>query len=337
MFLNEFLGSPEAVSRISQALLSDKPSHAYLIEGPEGAGKRTLADIFAAGLLCRGLSVPGKARRIPCGNCPDCEKSQKGLHPDLTVVTGTGATGAINVEAVRSLRAEAAVRPNEASRRVVILEDAHKMTIQAQNAFLKLLEEPPPHCVFLLLCESRRRLLPTIRSRVIALTLTPLPAQDCAALIRRLNKSCPPERALLASRLADGRPGRALALAKGSRLDAVSGFCEGFFQSLASRDEYGFMLYARELGASRDAFHEHASILEAYARDLLLVKSGLPDDCLFFGGSREALSRAAGALTKNGTAAIIKHIEKTRGSVEGNAGVQLAATRLLLRCWEETA
>ena len=145
-------------------------SHAYMISGPAGAGKHTLARLLAAAMLCTGSGEK------PCGRCGPCVKTAKGLHPDVILVDGPGEGKPITVDQVRQLRADAYIRPNEGERKVYLLERADQMNPSAQNAMLKLLEEGPPYAAFLLLAENAGGLLETVRSRCESLALGPAEA-----------------------------------------------------------------------------------------------------------------------------------------------------------------
>lgn len=184
----------EAVRNLLHARLEDDSvSHAYLIAGPTGSGKKTLAFLLCAALCCES----GDTR--PCFHCPSCRKILSGQSPDLVTLgleklpfaaevsptnvpdapipedIPTPEAGAvpksIGVDAVRALQADVYILPNDLERKLYIIGHADRMTVQAQNALLKILEEPPSSVVFLLLCETPAALLPTIRSRVQTLTM----------------------------------------------------------------------------------------------------------------------------------------------------------------------
>lgn len=174
-----FAGNDAAKQQIAMRLHSGSFPHALLLEGPIGSGRRTVARLIAAALVCRSDG------ERPCGHCPACHKVLNAIHPDITEIGGTEDTRSFHIDAVRALREEAYVRPNEAPVRVFILCDVQTMTEQAQNALLKLLEEPPAHVHFLLTCENRSQLLETVRSRLFAVTLGGIPATDAAAVLRR--------------------------------------------------------------------------------------------------------------------------------------------------------
>lgn len=142
--------------------------HTLLIEGAPGSGKRTLAYEAAAMLLCRSS---GGSEEIPCGACPSCRKMEKRLHPDLTVVGPEPKKQTIGVDAVRAVRENAWIAPHEADRRVFLIPEAQNLTAAAQNALLKLIEEPPKAAYFLFTVPSRSALLETVCSRASHLPL----------------------------------------------------------------------------------------------------------------------------------------------------------------------
>ncbi len=179
--------------------------HAILIEGPVGCGKSRFARRFAMSVLCHN---PSKA---PCGHCCACKKVAAEIHPDLLVYQGEkGKAKSFHVDTVRQLRAQAYVAPNEGERKVLLLEDAQNMTEQAQNALLKVLEEPPASTVFLLTCQSRGQLLETILSRVTVIALSLPNVETCADILAEHLPDRSREELLLAARDASGSPGLAL-------------------------------------------------------------------------------------------------------------------------------
>ena len=146
-------------------------SHAYILSGPAGSGKRTLAGLLAAALVC-----DRRGGALPCLSCAGCRKAEGGIHPDIVRVGDDGKD--ISVAQVRALRADAYIRPNEAERKVYILENAQTMNASAQNAMLKLLEEGPAYAAFLLLTDNAAALLPTVRSRCEHLPLSPVTRRE---------------------------------------------------------------------------------------------------------------------------------------------------------------
>ena len=160
--LQTFAGNREVIGRVEQMLSARRVPQTLIIEGPAGSGRKTLAGLIAAGLLCTEGNPP-------CGQCAACRLVQSG-HPDVTWVTPLKDKAAISVDQVRSVRLQAAVKPNQGSHRIFIFDGT--LNDAAQNALLKLLEEPPAFAVFMILCPHRTALIPTVVSRGTVLTLT---------------------------------------------------------------------------------------------------------------------------------------------------------------------
>ena len=167
MELSALAGNGRLKEQLSRQEKGRGLSHAYIISGPAGSGRHTLSRLLAAGMLC----VSQEER--PCGQCGPCLKVRKGVHPDVSVITGPDVGKPITVDQVRVLKADAYVRPNEGERKVYLLEGVDRMNASAQNAMLKLLEEGPRYAAFLLIADNAGALLETVRSRCEELALLP--------------------------------------------------------------------------------------------------------------------------------------------------------------------
>lgn len=166
MGFDTLLGNDRLKQNLTGAMARNRISHFYLISGPEGSGKKTLARLLAAAAVCS--SGPK-----PCGQCSHCRKALSGAHPDLITVDDPEKKS-VPVELIRSARADMYIQPNEAERKVYTIPRAHDMLPPSQNALLKILEEPPSYGVFILLADNPEKLLPTIRSRCVELAMTAL-------------------------------------------------------------------------------------------------------------------------------------------------------------------
>lgn len=177
----DFLGNEQLKSRLSGMFRQEKTSHCYLITGPDGSGKHTLAALLTAALQCAGIG------RLPCRSCPQCRKVVSGNHPDVIFVDDD-TRKSIPVEQVRKTCADVYIRPNEGRKKIYVFPHAEKLSVPGQNTLLKILEEPPAYAVFLLLAPNPGLLLPTIRSRCAELHLSPLPEP---VLLTALRQRCP--------------------------------------------------------------------------------------------------------------------------------------------------
>lgn len=168
-----FYGNERTKEYLSSAFVRHSFPHALLIAGEAGIGKRTLADIVSKALVCTGENVP-------CGKCDACRKAENRTHPDIIRL---GSDESVGVNDIRNLKRDALLRPNDADRKVYIINHAEAMTHQAQDAFLKILEEPPAFTSFVILCYNLSDLLPTIISRTAHITLSPLSDSDMFRVI----------------------------------------------------------------------------------------------------------------------------------------------------------
>ena len=180
----DFVGSDALTARIGDAVRRGRLSHAYLIEGPEGSGKRTFATMIAAAVSCERRLDEGAD--LPCGACPACKKILSLRSTDVHYLD-RGDRASVPVEAVRDLRREMSLSPTELDTRFFIIDDADLMTPAAQNALLISLEEPPAGVLILLLATSSDGLLPTVRSRVQTLRLEPVSPERITEYLLRVS------------------------------------------------------------------------------------------------------------------------------------------------------
>lgn len=198
----DFYGNEGLKQRLSAALSGGGLSHCYILTGPQGSGKKTLARLMAAAMECTGQGEQ------PCGVCPNCHKIFGGGHPDVITIDSDKATVPISV--IRDMQADAYIRPNEGKRKIYLIPRAQDMLAPAQNALLKLLEEPPSYCAFLLMTDNAEKLLSTVRSRAVELELFPLSDQALMNALKKLSPDADPEARSAAVEQSDGYVGSAL-------------------------------------------------------------------------------------------------------------------------------
>ncbi len=175
MGFDALLGNRQLKDNLTNSLRRGRASHFYLISGPEGSGKHTLARLLAAALMC---TESGK----PCLTCPACRKIMAGLHPDFITVEDPEHKN-VAVKIIRQVRDEMYIRPNEGNYKIYFLPQS--LGLEGQNALLKILEEPPSYGVFMLLTENSEALLPTVRSRCVELKLLPLEESTLRSALRK--------------------------------------------------------------------------------------------------------------------------------------------------------
>jgi DNA polymerase-3 subunit delta' len=323
----DIIGHHWAVDVLRRDLAADRVRHAYLFTGAAGVGKRTLAAQFARALLCPNANPP-------CGQCRHCTLTARGSHPDLLTLAPVKKTrnALISVDAVREVIGALQLKPVEARRRVALVQDFHAANTQAQNAFLKTLEEPPGQTVILLTAERADDLLPTIVSRCEVVGLRPLPhAPVREALIERW--LVPAERADLLAHLAQGRLGYAVGLhgdddalaARAQRLDDV--------QALLAGTRVARFSYAEKLAKEgKDGAGRIQAVLDLWLgfwRDVLLASAGAEGPRTNPDRAAE-VERVAQAVTPAAARAVLAGLRRTSALLEKNTNTRLALEVCLL-------
>ncbi|MEM6783611.1 MAG: DNA polymerase III subunit delta' [Bacteroidota bacterium] len=305
------LAQDRALGVLRRALATDRVPHAYLFHGPSGTGKRAAALMLAQALECqnRGRTVPADQ---PCTQCLPCTKVARLLHPDVKVYfprpkdastedvtarlqrlasnpyaevdyrrrpslddpqSASNKQALYSVDFTREIMREQRYAPAEGAYKVALLIDVDAMNQESANAFLKLLEEPPPRTVFIGTCERPDRLLPTILSRCQRLRFDPLPA---VAIERALTEQheLDPQRAAFLARLADGSLTRALTLNESEELGTQRALVVQFMRKAYSGHPAEILPIAEEVARlGRERVKGWLALLLTWVRDLVLVQA----------------------------------------------------------------
>ncbi len=228
MGFDDLLGNEQLKKNLYMSIKNGKASHFYLISGPAGSGKRTLARLLSAAILCQ-------REQKPCLSCNACRKVLGQAHPDCITVTDPDHK-TVAVKIVRDARADMYIRPNEGAKKIYIFPQ--ELGVEGQNALLKILEEPPPYGVFILLSDNPEKLLPTVRSRCTELRLLPLEENLLKQTLRQAFPDADTESLDAAYLRSGGYLGQAKQLLDNG---AVSPQTESFAQSFARRDHLGLL------------------------------------------------------------------------------------------------
>ncbi len=332
----KLVGNLSLATRLGSEILSGGMSHAYIIGGSKGSGKHTLARLIAAALACENkhdTDLP-----LPCELCENCRKILSGISPDVNII-GMADRATIGVETVRNLRIDVLTRPNDLDIKVYIIENADKMTPQAQNAFLLTLEEPPPYVLFLLLCERPEDLLETIRSRAPIIRTEPIPPEQIAEhlakdeAMARLKTNSPNEffEIVMAS---SGRIGQALELCDPEKRASVMkarDHARRFITSMSKKPGGSTLIdIIEEFPQSRTELAGRLSLIVTALRDLTLLKKS-EDVPLCFYHDRELALELSDSFTVSSLLSLISDCEKAKFSVLHNANIKLTLTNLVIR------
>lgn len=333
----QVLGQASVLKLMECSLEMGRLSHAYLLVGPQGIGKMTLALNLAQVVNCEAPEEGNKARKEPCGQCSQCQRIASGKHPDVQVLglaSGEGGEGKskISIERIRELQQAASLSAFEGKYRVFIIDGAEHLSLEAANCLLKTLEEPPPNVLLILLTVDDELLLPTLRSRCQRIELRPMPIEKVAeTLISRWEVERGKAQTL--AHLSQGCLGRALTLhtdeealqRRMEKLDELTGLAEAPLETRFA--------YAKELASlfpkSRGAVQDVLSLWLSWWRDLLLTKGDVVEYVTNL-DFRELLSIHAERYSFQQIKGFIGDLRSTREGLEQNVNPRLALEVLML-------
>ncbi len=327
MDFNGIIGQKEVTGSLKRALSEDRVGHAYIFTGPAGIGKKTIAQLFAGLLLCVNPQSGST-----CGKCTACLLYENGTNPDYQGVNTEDAS--IGVDRIREIQGDVAIKPMYSRRKVYVIEDAGKMTDQAQNCLLKTFEEPPAYVVVILLAANYEMLLETIRSRAQRLHFRKYTyEQVCRALAEKYGKGA---RILdLAAGYSDGNIGIALELAGSGEFVLLR---ERIFELLAGiakgrmDDVLEFTAFMEE---NRDSTNLLLDIMLLYYRDLLVVCETGNENMLINSDKKDMIFSNVRMYCSRRVIDNISAVEAVRRALKQNANYQLAIDNMLIKLRED--
>ncbi|MGQ9654476.1 MAG: DNA polymerase III subunit delta' [Thermodesulfobacteriota bacterium] len=264
MALSDVVGHARPVKILMQTLASGRVAHAYMFAGPDGVGKATLAFNFAKALQCQGRGVDA------CDSCVACAKVSRGNHPDVLLVEPQGSQ--IRIDQIRDLQRRMVYRPLVGSRRCVIMDRAHDMNLQAANALLKVLEEPPEGNVMILITRSTSVLPPTIVSRCQVIQFSPLSPEEVARCLQDRH-GWGREEALRVGSRSNGSVKTAMEL-RGLPLVAQDEEILDFLSGLETLSIAAVLDASRDWATGREAVRSRLESLLGIFRDLVCLHLG---------------------------------------------------------------
>ena len=321
----EIWGNARMVEHLKTAAAGGRVSHAYLFIGGAGAGKGMMANTFAKALQCEA-----KGWATPCGTCKSCAAFDHKNHPDIIYVRGEKKN--LLVDDIREQILETVdLKPYQYEKKIYIIEKADTMNIQAQNALLKTLEEPPAHAMFLLLAEREEAFLQTILSRVVTMKLRPISEADVAAyLVQKAHLL--EEDARVYAAYAQGRIGQALELMEDEAFRAMRQELLEKLKALPSMPEGDAYLLAKDWEVYKNDLR-FLDIIEVWYRDLLAAKSLREERYLIQRDQKEAIFRGA-AEPPEKLAKKVQAVQQARKRLEQNANFRLTLEVMLMELKE---
>lgn len=279
MDFKAIIGNDSLKALISSHIRNRTLSHAYIIEGPKGSGKRTFARE-----ICKALCCNDGNSSLPCGSCISCKRIDDGYNTDIYTLN-KGDKASISVEDVRNMTATLGYYPDDGDKKIYIIEEADKMTVQAQNALLLSLEDPPAYVVFLLLCEDSTALLETVRSRAQILKTEIFSREYTINYLKKhpLCKNATDEQLTKAAAVSRGALGEAVNAIneKKQKSASVSADAEHLIELFCTGTKADAVVFASTLKYSRSEFEKFFEYALFAVRDLLCAKCNGSDTAYY--------------------------------------------------------
>ncbi|MBQ5849624.1 MAG: DNA polymerase III subunit delta' [Lachnospiraceae bacterium] len=320
----DVIGQGQLCGNLQSAIKYNKISHAYLIQGENLSGKRMIADIFAKALQCTH-----QEGTKPCNECRDCKQAINGNHPDIIYVEHE-KPNVISVENIRQqVNSDIAIKPYSGSHKIYIIDEAEKMNVQAQNALLKTLEEPPQYAVIILLATRVEAMLPTILSRCVVLNIKPV--SDDIIKNYLMNKvQIPDYRASVCASFARGNVGRAIQLASNEEFDNMKSSALGTLKNIHNMDVSQMAAEIKRISEDKFDVDDYLDIIFIWFRDVLLYKSSKNKDLLIFKEDFMDISRMSKHYSYEKLESLINSIDKTRSRIKANVNFELTMELLFM-------
>lgn len=321
------LGHEQAVNSLQNAIMLGKVSHAYIINGEDGAGKKTLADAFAMTLQCE------KGTKDACLECHSCKQAMTRNQPDI-IYLKPEKENLISVSDIRQqINADVSIKPYSSRYKIYIINHAERMNEAAQNAILKTIEEPPEYVIILLLTTNAQMLLPTIRSRCITIEVRPV-ADEIVKDYLMKTLSVPEDEAAICTAFAQGNVGKAARLSGSEDFNHIRNEAVQLLKRIKNIDLYELVQAVKVIGEYKLEIDDYFDILSIWYRDVLVYKATMDANKLVFQDEIYDIKKQAATSSYEGIERILKAIETAKTRVKANVNLELTLELLLLNIKE---
>ena len=323
----DVVGHKDIINYIRSAVEKDKVSHAYILNGERGAGKKLLANLFAATLLCE------EGGPDPCNTCHSCRQAEGGNHPDIIRVTHE-KPNSISVDDIREqVNNTIMIKPYQGPYKVYVIDHADIMTPQAQNALLKTIEEPPQYAVIMLLTENAEMLLPTIASRCVMLKLRYI--RDI--LIKKYlmeTLKVPDYKADMCTAFAQGNMGRAIMLANSEHYNEIREEAVQTLKYIHEMELNEVIQAVNRISSYKLEISDYLDIMVVWFRDVLLYKATRDVDVVVFKEELDSIREQARKSSYEGIQLIITSFDRAKERLKANVNFELVMELLFLTIQE---
>ena len=319
----DIIGQEQLKEHLQNAIAGNKISHAYIINGERSSGKEFIARIFAMALQCE------KGGTEPCGECHSCKQALSNNQPDIIYISHE-KPNTIGVEDIRTqINGDVDIKPYSSPRKIYIMNEGEKMTVQAQNALLKTLEEPPEYAVILILTTNVEAMLPTILSRCGVLNMKPV----TDALVKKYlmeELGVPDYKANICVAFARGNIGKAKLLASSEEFEKVKDEAITLVKYINDMEINEIVKAIRKISEYKFDVNDYLDILSAWYRDVLLFKATKDVNSLIFKEEIQQIMRVSDRSTYEGIETIVNALQQAKRRLEANVNFDLTMELLLL-------
>ena len=321
--IEKVLGHEEVIKHLQNAAAMDKVSHSYIFAGEKVSGQKMLSKLFGMTLQCE------KHGKEPCLQCSSCKKAMNRNHPDIIYVSHE-KPNSIGIEDIREqLIADVDIKPYTGPYKVYIVDEAEKLTVQAQNALLKTIEEPPVYAVIMLLVNNGATLLPTIASRCVTLNFKPVRDEVIKKyLMEELH--VPDYQAEVSVAFAQGNVGRAKQIATAEDFAEMMEAAFRILKKGKDMEVYEMVDAIKLLSEQKHTVYEYLDLFLVWFRDVLMFKATNQIDGLVFRQEYNDIKSRADVSSYEGLETIIKAIETAKQRLQANVNFDLTMELLFL-------
>lgn len=321
----DVVGHKNIIQYIGKAVTSGAISHAYILNGERGSGKKLLANLFAMSLQCQNRDEDGDA----CGKCQSCKQAVSGNQPDIIRVTHEKPT-TISVDDIREqVNNDIQIKPYSSPYKIYIIAEADMMSVQAQNALLKTIEEPPEYAVIILLTENAETLLPTIRSRCVMLKLRNIKDQLVKKYLME-QMEIPDYKADVCVAFAQGNMGKAIALATSEYFNEIKEEAVHLLRNIDDMQVEELMGAVKKCSAYKMNISDYMDVIAIWYRDVLIYKATKNVDRVVFSDQMRYIKDRAKKSSYEGIENILEGLEKAKARLKANVNFELTMELLLL-------
>ena len=317
MNFKNFIGNDEVKKQITYLLESNRLPHAIIIEGDIGLGKKTLAREIAMYLVCKNEDKP-------CFSCSACKKAMSGGHPDIFEYSGGLTARSFHIDVIRNVKQNAYILPNEAERKVYILGNAQSMSSQAQNALLKILEEPPEYSVLILTATSKTALLETVLSRCVSFKVDTVSVNDAVNYVSEKFPEQDASKIQEAASAWNGNIGKMIdGLVEGT-LSKYTEIAREICKGVLSDNEYILLKATSFFEKDKQTIKTVCTLLKSIFRDAIIASSGVDH---FISAEKNLALDFSSAFTKDKLLNLMSVVDNIDEMVDKNANNTLLITK----------